>query len=138
MDVPAQRNTPPCALPSRYRLAPSASTVRAPNNLQGFDLYYFFPGISDGIAPGAGFVPPDPDPQPWPDCSIMTCTLPSASTRDTPVVMSTFRRSPLSTFLHWISTTPAAPPVIVMRLARVSKTAVSPVTTWSFCVTTTE
>ena len=40
-----------------------------------------------------------------------------------------------STFLHWVSTTP---PAIVMRLARVSKIAVSPVRTWSFCVTTTE
>src|SRR4029077_21114638 len=63
------------------------------------------------------------------------CTWPlSDSTRDTPVVMSTFRRSPRSTFLHWVSTTP---PVMVLRLARVSKIAVSPVTTWSFCVTTT-
>src|SRR3954468_18766626 len=41
---PAQRNTPPCALPSRYRLAPPASTVTAPNNLQGIDLQLFFTG----------------------------------------------------------------------------------------------
>src|ERR1041385_3268192 len=39
---PAQRNTPPCALPSRYRLAPPASTVTAPNNPQGIDLQLFF------------------------------------------------------------------------------------------------
>src|SRR4051794_28227503 len=111
---PAQRNTP-SARPSRYRLALSASTVRAPNNIQGFDLYYFFPGISDGIA-GAGFAPPDPDPQ-FSPCRNMPWTLPlSDSTRDTPVVMSTLRRSPRSTFLHWVSTTP---PTMVMRLARV-------------------
>src|SRR2546430_17192044 len=124
-----------CPLPSRYRLAPPASTVAAPNNLQGIDLYYFLPGISDGTWTGAGFAPPDPDPQSCP-CMNMPCTLLlSDSTRDTPVVMSTLRRSPRSTFLHWVSTTP---PTMVMRLARVSKIAVSPVTTWSFCVTTTE
>src|SRR3954469_5041432 len=39
---PAQRNTPPCALPSRYRLAPPASTVTASNILQGIDLQLFF------------------------------------------------------------------------------------------------
>src|SRR6266403_4681293 len=62
-------------------------------------------------------------------------TLPlSDSTRETPVVMSTNRRSPRSTFLHWVRTTP---PSIVIRLALVSNTAVSPVTTWSFWVTTT-
>jgi hypothetical protein len=49
--------------------------------------------------------------------------------------MSTLRRSPRITLLHWVSTTP---PFMVIRLARVSKTAVSPLTTWSFCVTTTE
>ena len=48
--------------------------------------------------------------------------------------MSTKRRSPFSTFLHWVSTTP---PVMVIRLALVSKTASSPVTTCSFCFTTT-
>src|SRR6201996_9116958 len=48
--------------------------------------------------------------------------------------MSTIRRSPRSTFLPWVRTTP---PSIVTRLVLVSKTAVSPVTTWSFCVTTT-
>jgi hypothetical protein len=58
----------------------------------------------------------------------------SDSTRDTPLVMSTISRSPRSTFLHWVSTTP---PSMVIRLALVSNTAVSPVTTWSFCVTTT-
>src|SRR5215207_11616771 len=134
---PLPSETPRRALPSRYRLAPPASTVRAPNNLQGFDLYYFLPGISDGICTGAGagFAPPDPDPQ-FSPCRNMPWTLPlSDSTRDTPVVMSTLRRSPRSTFLHWVSTTP---PTMVMRLARVSKIAVSPVTTWSFCVTTTE
>src|SRR4029079_8857196 len=41
---PAQRNTPPCALPSRYRLAPPASTVAALNILQGIDLQLFFTG----------------------------------------------------------------------------------------------
>src|SRR5258705_13140973 len=41
---PAQRNTPPCALPSRYRLAPPASTVTASNILQGIDLQLFFTG----------------------------------------------------------------------------------------------
>src|SRR3954452_1605018 len=39
---PAQRNTPPCALPSRYRLAPPASTLTAPKILQGIDLQLFF------------------------------------------------------------------------------------------------
>ena len=58
----------------------------------------------------------------------------SDSTRETPVVMSTFNRSPFSTLLHWVSTTP---PCIVIMLALVSKIAASPVTTWSFCVTTT-
>src|SRR6201993_1459859 len=62
-------------------------------------------------------------------------TLPvSDSTRETPVVMSTNRRSPRSTFLHWVRTTP---PTMVIKLVLVSNTAVSPVTTWSFCVTTT-
>src|SRR6185436_16230429 len=83
---------------------------------------------------GDGLAPPAPEPQscPW---MYMPCTLPlSDSTRDTPVVMSTSKRSPRSTFLHWVSTTP---PVMVMRLDLVSKIAVSPVTTWSFWVTTT-
>jgi hypothetical protein len=48
--------------------------------------------------------------------------------------MSTSRRSPFSTFLHWVSTTP---PVMVIRFALVSKIARSPVTTCCFCVTTT-
>src|SRR3981189_3404341 len=99
-------------------------------------MYYFLPGISDGI-PGFGWPggPPAAPPQLLSDWSNRPCTLPpSDSTRDTPVVMSTSRRSPRSTFLHWVSTTP---PVMVMRLALVSKMAVSPVTTWSFCVTTT-
>src|ERR1700716_4004910 len=97
-------------------------------------MSYFLPGISEGMP---GFAPPALDPQSFPaDWSNRPCTLPlSDSTRDTPVVMSTSRRSPRSTFLHWVSTTP---PTMVMRLARVSKIAVSPVTTWSFCVTTTE
>src|SRR5438105_15643532 len=83
-----------------------------------------------------GFAPPALDPQSFPaDWSNRPCTLPlSDSTRDTPVVMSTSRRSPRSTFLHWVSTTP---PTMVIRLALVSKIAVSPVTTWSFWVTTT-
>src|SRR6266702_539808 len=99
-------------------------------------MYYFFPGISDGI-PGFGGPgdPPGVPPQLLSDWSNNPCTLPlSDSTRDTPVVMSTSRRSPRSTFLHWVSTTP---PTMVMRLALVSKIAVSPVTTWSFWVTTT-
>src|SRR5437660_1315591 len=67
----------------------------------------------------------------------MPCTFPlSDSTRDTPVVISTSRRSPRSTFLHWVNTTWfPAPPAMVIRLARVSKIALSPVTTCSFCVT---
>ena len=48
--------------------------------------------------------------------------------------MSTTSRSPRSTFLPWVSTTP---PSMVTRLVLVSNTAVSPVTTWSFWVTTT-
>src|SRR5258708_26849356 len=40
----AQGNTPPCALPSRYRLAPPASTVTASNIPQGIDLQLFFTG----------------------------------------------------------------------------------------------
>src|SRR6185312_6853051 len=98
-------------------------------------MSYFLPGISEGMATGAGFAPSDLGPQ-FSPCMNMPCTLlVSDSTRDTPVVMSTLRRSPLSTFLHCVSTTP---PAMVMRLARGSKIAVSPVTTWSFCVTTTE
>src|SRR3954454_20886831 len=103
-------------------------------------MYYFLPGRIIGRpgfggpagAPGAA---PGALPQALSDWSNRPCTLPpSDSTRDTPVVISTSRRSPFSTFLHWVSTTP---PVMVMRLALVSKIAVSPVTTWSFCVTTT-
>src|ERR1700685_3537404 len=48
--------------------------------------------------------------------------------------MSPRRRSPRSTFLPWVRTTP---PSMVTRLVLVSNTAVSPVTTWSFWVTTT-
>src|ERR1700753_2745546 len=48
--------------------------------------------------------------------------------------MSTIRRSPRSSFLPWVRTTP---PSMVTRLVLVSNTAVSPVTTWSFWVTTT-
>src|SRR5437588_9867565 len=108
-----------CPLPSRYRLAPPASTVAALNILQGIDLYYFLPGISDGTWTGAGFAPPDPDPQSCP-CKNMPCTLPlSDSTRDTPVVMSTLRRPPRITSFNWISTTP---PTMELRSTRLPNT----------------
>src|SRR6185503_9198265 len=135
MDVPCPAKHPPCALPSKYRFAPPASTVEPSTILQDTDLSYFLPGISDGICVGADFAPLELEPQSWPWMNMPCTLLLSDSTRDTPVVMSTLRRSPLSTFLHWVSTTP---PAMVIRLARVSKIAVSPVTTWSFCVTTTE
>ena len=77
--------------------------------------------------PGIAGVPPDDWNRP--------CTRPlSDSTRDTPVVMSTISRSPRSTFLPWVRT---MPPSMVIMFALVSNTAVSPVTTWSFWVTTT-
>src|SRR6266581_9561995 len=99
-------------------------------------MYYFLPGVSEGKpglgAPGGA---PGAAPQALSDWSNRPCTLPlSDSTRDTPVVMSTSRRSPRSTFLHCVKTTP---PTIVIRLVLVSNTAVSPVTTCSFWVTTT-
>src|SRR3981189_1386864 len=70
-------------------------------------MSYFLPGISEGMP---GFAPPALDPQSFPaDWSNRPCTLPlSDSTRDTPVVMSTSRRSPRRTFLPWGITTPPA------------------------------
>src|SRR3954453_7227656 len=104
-------------------------------------IYLGLPGMSDGIAgpdPGVAAVPHLPFCPPW-DWMNRPCTLPlSDSTLETPVVMSTRRRSPRSTFWHWVSTTGLpAPASMVMRLVFVSNTAVSPVTTWSFWVTTT-
>src|SRR5436190_15738872 len=92
--------------------------------------------MSEGIAgAGDGAPPLDDPPQPSLPWTNRACTRPASdSTRDTPEVMSTISRSPRSTFLHWVSTTP---PDIVIRLALVSNTARSPVTTCSFCVTTT-
>src|SRR3954451_7280341 len=86
---------------SRHRLQPYGPQIF----FKALIYNYFLPGISDGICTGAGFAPPDPEPQLSP-CMNMPWTLPlSDSTRDTPVVISTLRRSPLSTFLHWVSTT---------------------------------
>src|SRR3954449_4590434 len=118
------------------RLQPRGRTI-LPNVL----IYLGLPGMSDGIAgpdPGVAAVPHLPFCPPW-DWMNRPCTLPlSDSTRETPVVMSTRRRSPRRTFWHCVRTTwPADPPSMVMRLVLVSKTAVSPVTTWSFWVTTT-
>src|SRR3984885_3850007 len=59
---------------------------------------------------------------------------PSDATLGTPVVMARGRRSPRNSVLPWVRTTP---PSIVTRLVLVSNTAVSPVTIWSFWVTTT-
>src|SRR5215510_14793044 len=92
--------------------------------------------MSEGIAgAGDGNPPLDDPPQPSLPWVNRAGTRPESDyTRDTPVVISTISRSPRSTFWHWVSTTP---PDMVIRLALVSNTALSPVTTWSFCFTTT-
>src|ERR1700761_1857785 len=96
---------------------------------EGREHHFGLPeGPGAGVAPGAGASPGSSPPPCWPpDDWNRPCTRPlSDSTRDTPVVMSTSSRSPRSTFLPWVSTTP---PSMVTRLVLVSNTAVSPVTT---------
>src|ERR1700728_4518086 len=91
-----------------------------------------------GAGDGAGAAVPGMAGPPWPDDMNSPCTRPeSDSTRETPVVISTMSRSPRSTFLPWVRITPPVPPTMVTRLVLVSNTAFSPVTTWSFWVTTT-
>src|SRR5512143_80860 len=142
------RTTPP-GRSCRYRLAPQASTSHPSDSAQVIDTVSVY--LAHEMKAGARcyfglFELPEPDGvvagdapgvsrPPWPEDWNRPCTRPdSDSTRDTPVVMSTISRSPRSTFLPCVSTTP---PTMVIRLVLVSNTAVSPVTTWSFWVTTT-
>src|SRR5689334_2398975 len=85
---------------SHGRLQPRAAKI-----LSNVLIYLDFVAIGEGVAAGcAGGVAV----QPWPSCpcTTVTWTRLSDSTRETPVIMSTLRRSPRTTFLHWVRTTP--------------------------------
>src|SRR4029078_12223970 len=103
MDVPCPAKHPPCALPSKYRFAPPASTVEPSTILQDTDLSYFLRGMSAGFCVGADFAPLELEPQSWPWMNMPCTLLLSDSTRDTAVVMSTLTRSPLRAVLQRVS-----------------------------------